>query len=150
MRRRLGNRFGPVEVVLVFAAVGLLALDNAGPERAFPREQPANPASRRLVLIDPLGDNVPGAGQSVLGRFDPLALVDKGLRLACRVEGPVLGENQFRQRLQPLLPRNRRPRSPLGPVGQIDILQDGHRLGAGDLLFELFGKQLTFFERLDY
>ena len=55
----------------------------------------------------------------------------------------------LRERLQPLLPGDGRPRPALGAEGEIDVLEDGEGLGGGDLALQLIGQEVALREGLE-
>ena len=117
VRRRLGDRLFPVEVVLELAPFGLFARHDLGAERSFRMEELANAGPGRLFFVDPFGDDVLRAGQGRFDRFDALVRIDEGVCLRERIGGRVLRQNQLGQRFQPLFAGHRGARTPFRAVG---------------------------------
>ncbi len=55
----------------------------------------------------------------------------------------LLGKEKDGQGLEPLFLCDGGPGAALGPEGQIDVLEDGHRLGGVDLRLQFFRQELA-------
>ena len=95
MGRRFGNRFGAVEVVLVFTPLIFFVLYDLRLEETFAGKQLTKHCSCGLLFADPLGDDISRSGKGVLGRFDSLAIIYESLRLNRRIDSRILGKNHF-------------------------------------------------------
>ena len=139
------KRFGPLEVVPVFGALGFLSRYHPAGQRSFFAIQPSQPGSCPGILADPFGDDVPGAGDGVFCGFDAIFRIHKALGAGLRID-PPLGEQLFGQRLEALFPGHRGPGPSLGAIRQVQVLQFGQGSGFGHPLLELVGEVPVFFK----
>ena len=146
VRRRGLDRFLPVEIVFVVGPLLLFAAADLGAEDALGEEEFADLGAGLGVFVDPLGDDVAGAGQGLGHGVDLFFLVDeRGGGLVHILD--LLFEDQVGQRLQALFLGLGGAGAALGPVGQVDVFQHGHGLGGQDLIFKLVGEFAQFFQR---
>ena len=131
-----GHGFLPLEIVFVLSPFALFAGHYATGDNRFFKEQVANPRPGLLVFVNRFGNDVPCAGQGrfngVYGFFRVHVAVGQRDRVRTR-----LGENGQGQRFQPPFAGNGGLGSSLGPVGQVDVLQTGHRFSGLHLGFEI-------------
>ena len=97
------------------------------------------------VFADPLGDDVPGSTQGVFGYFHPQFRIDVLNSFKVDVKILLVPEVQS-QGFQSLFPGDGGPSAPLGPVGQIDVLQGRHGCGREDGLPQFLGQQPPLFQ----
>jgi len=140
----LGGPLLPVEVVPVLGPLLLLAPDGPRAEDPPTAEEVPQVRPGPGLLGDPLGQDVPGPPEGLRGVGHPPLGIHEGGRLGLRVQGggpprplgPREGpdpegrlEEPVRQGLQPPLPGDGGPGAPLGPEGQVEVLQPGSRGG---------------------
>ena len=99
------------------------------------------------IVADAFGQDVTGASQRGGGIRPAFFRADIFGGLGQGIDGGLTGEQEIRQRLQPLFLGNGRPGAPLGTVGLEDVLKQRQRIGAGDGFFEFVGQQIAFGER---
>ena len=141
MGRGLGYRLFPFKIIPVFASFRLFAGDDLrAKDSPGGKEVPQRSPGRR-VFADPLGDDVPGAGQGLLGGGYGFFRIDKGSRLS---QGILLflGEKDVGQGFQASFPGHRGPGAALRPEGEVNIFQDGHGLRSQDLFLQIIGEEL--------
>ena len=147
VRRRLGGRLLPLEVVLELGAVDFFAGDDLRAQDALGGEEAADGRAGSGIVADPLREDVAGTGQRLIGGCNARLLVDKRRGAAGRIGGRILRPQQVRQRLQPLLPGDHGARAAFRTVGLIDILQRGQRRGGLEGRREVVGQELALDER---
>ena len=130
VRGRLGERFGPLEVIFVIGGLGGLRL--AGNRL---RDK------HRMVLED-LSHFAVGGGGHFLFDIDIFAGLDLAIKIA-------LLEDHRRQRLQAALFGDCGAGSSLGTKRQVYILQDAQRFGGEHLCLQFVGKLILFLEALE-
>ena len=149
MRGDFSRRFLPVEVVLVPVPFLLLAGDHLRLEDGFVRKEGPHPGTGLFVFVHPFGDDVPGSGQGLFRRDDPLFGIDEGQGLGERVEHLFLGEEALGKRFQTLLAGRGCPRPTLGTEGEVDVLEDGEGFRGSDPAFQLIGEKFALRERFE-
>ncbi len=149
VRRGLGGRLFPVEIVLELGALGLLAREHLGLKNAFGRKKRAQTGACLLVLADPLGYDVARAGQGLLGGPHALLLAEIGGGEDHGVVAALL-VNFIGQRFQAFFFGDGGAGAALRTERQVDIFEPGQRLGAVYLRLELRRQQIALGERLKY
>jgi hypothetical protein len=129
--RDVGGLLGELEVVAEPGGrrVVLLAAQDPGRHHAArPRPVP-DPAPERRVIGDALGQDVAGALEGVVAGLDPPGIFDvrpvdvvgRGPPAPASSSSPA--QSSVGQRLEPLLPGDRRPGPTLRLVGEVEVLQ---------------------------
>ena len=151
MRGCRRGAFLPVEVVPELSSGLLLPFDHSAAQHAPFSEQLPQAAPRPRVFCNQLGDDISGPGKRFFAGFDPQLRVDEALRQMFELGlRPRLSfEQLLRQRFETPLPRHLGPGSPLGPVGQVKVLEFGQGCRRPQLLFERGGQQFALEERLE-
>ena len=149
VRGRRGDGLLPLEVVAELRPLGLLVGDDLRFEHALCGEEIAHLRPGLLVFVDPLGDDVPGAGQGILGGLDAFFGIDETGGRGGGVRVFLLGKEKDGQGLEALFLCDGGPGAALGPEGQIDVLEDGHRLGGVNLRLQFFRQELALAQGLE-
>ena len=119
MARAAAQGFRPIEIVAIFQSFALiLSLHHLAADDGIEGEGGAEGVARGLVLADLLGYDVGSSLQGIFGGFHLLAEVFPGFRLGVC---PGFGEQDFSERLQPLLASHLCASATFGLEGEIDV-----------------------------
>ena len=82
-----GNGLFPIIVVAIFDCFCFFFRDDPRTDDALLGEQGSDVSPRFLIFINPFGDDIPGAGQSILLRCHALFRIDIGGSLGGKIHG---------------------------------------------------------------
>ncbi len=156
VRRALGERLGPLEVVFEFGGLGFLARDDlGGNDRGFAVE-PAEVFAGGGVIAHALGEDVAGAGEGLVGGGDfgndVFAVVGGVFTAHIRggrggeIDGGVLRPDLVGERLDALFFGDGGAGALLRAERQVDVLEADEGLGVGDLGGERVGEEVALLE----
>jgi hypothetical protein len=150
MGRRFGYWFVPIKVILKFGALFLFPGNHLGFDYPLCVKQIPHAIPGALIIIHPLGQNIPSTRYGIFNARDSLFLLfgfDKKpmgfrKRLGCRIR--LILKKVIGKRLQTLFPGDCGPGAFLWTERKIDIFQHRHRFCSSQLFSEFLGQKVTF------
>src|SRR5260370_1067585 len=149
MGRRFGCWFVPTKVILKFGALFLFPRNHLGFYYSLCVNSIPHSVSGALIIIHPLGENIPSTRYCIFNARDSLFLLfgfDKkpmGFRKRIGCSNRLILEKKIGKRLQTLFPGDCGPGAFLWAERKVDIFQHRHRFCSSQLFSEFLGQKVT-------